>query len=238
MIVGDARKLKRFHRRFSIPPKAVITSPPYLDTQDYGTPNQIGFGQTLPKYLEDLQKVFKSCWDISHPDAVLWLVVGAIRRNGVLLQLPEMLTSVARKCGWIPREQVTWAKGKSLPWTKPGEFRDITEQVILFSKTDSYLFRLEDLRSPDPGSPWWRRYPERYSPEGRKPTNLWNIPIPTQGSWSNGPGHLCPFPHELAYRMISLSTEVGDAVIDPFAGIGSVPAMASVMGRIGYGMEL
>ena len=50
--------------------------------------------------------------------------------------------------------------------------------------------------------------------------------------------HLCPFPHELTFRMVSLTSEPGDVVFDPFAGIGSVPAMAEVMGRLGCGMEL
>ena len=38
--------------------------------------------------------------------------------------------------------------------------------------------------------------------------------------------------------MISLSTEEGDVILDPFAGIGSVPAMAEVMGRQGIGLDL
>ena len=185
-----------------------------------------------------LAAFFSYCWDLSTDDATMWLVVGALRRSGRLIQLPEMLTSLASEAGWIPREQVTWAKGKSLPWARPGEFRDVTEQAILLSKTDSFLFNLDDLFSPDPTSSWWQRYPERYSPVGRRPTNLWDIPIPTQGSWKQGPSHLCPFPHELTFRMISLTSEPGDAILDPFAGIGSVPAMADAMGRFGFGVEI
>ena len=38
--------------------------------------------------------------------------------------------------------------------------------------------------------------------------------------------------------MLSLTTVPGDVVLDPLAGIGSVPAMAEAMGRVGYGVEL
>lgn len=238
MICWDARSLDKFIALKEQQPRTVITSPPYLDTQDYGVPGQIGFGQMQEKYFGDLQQVFEKCLNISADDSTMWLVVGAIRRNGQLIQLPELLTSLASEVGWIPREQITWAKEKALPWTKSGEFRDVTEQVILLSKSDSFMFDVGDLLSPTPRSPWWKRYPERYSPKGRKPTNLWEIQIPTQGSWKDGPGHLCPFPHELTYRMITLTSEPGDVVLDPFAGIGSVPAMAEAMGRIGYGLEL
>ena len=238
MICGDARSLDRIAALKEQPARTVITSPPYLDTHNYGVFGQIGYGQSRECYLTDLKKIFWQCLNITTHDSTMWLVVGAVRRSGRLIQLPEIVTNVATDVGWIPREQITWAKEKSLPWTGPGEFRDVTEQVILLSKSENYLFDLSDLLSPDPASPWWLRYPERYSPRGRKPTNLWNIRIPTQGSWKDGPVHLCPFPHELTFRMISLSSEPGDVVFDPFAGIGSVPAMAEAMGRIGYGLEL
>ncbi len=38
--------------------------------------------------------------------------------------------------------------------------------------------------------------------------------------------------------MIALTTVEGDAVLDPLAGVGSVPAMAEAMGRVGYGLDL
>ena len=238
MICGDARYLGDAMASETQAVRTIITSPPYLDTQDYGVEKQIGFGQSNHEYFDDLHKVFQHCWNLSTTDATMWLVIGAVRRKGRLIQLPEVLTSLAAEIGWIPRDQITWAKGKSLPWARYGEFRDVTEQVILLSKSADFVFDLTHLSSPDPTSVWWRRYPERYSPLGRRPTNLWHIPIPTQGSWKQGPGHLCPFPDELTFRMISLTTEQGDAILDPFAGIGSVPAMAEVMGRTGIGVDI
>ena len=127
---------------------------------------------------------------------------------------------------------------RPLPWTHHGQFRDVTEQVYLFSKTEAFHFKSMDLRSPIPNSVWWRRYPERYSPDGAMPTNLWSIQIPTQGAWSGIRTHFCPFPEELTYRMLSLTTDQGNVVLDPLAGVGSVPAMAEAMQRVGYGLEL
>ena len=238
MMCGDARFLHEAMASETGTVRAIITSPPYLNTQDYGVEKQIGFGQSSREYFDDLRAVFQHCWDVATTDATMWLVVGAVRRNGTLIQLPEALTRLAAEIGWIPHEQITWAKGKSLPWARFGEFRDVTEQIILLSKSGDFLFNLTHLSSPDPTSVWWRRYPERYSPLGRRPTNLWHIPIPTQGSWKQGRGHLCPFPDELTFRMISLTTEEGDVILDPFAGIGSVPAMAEVMGRTGIGLDI
>jgi len=221
------------------PPQAVITSPPYLDMHDYGNASPIGVpGQSLSNYMSHIEGILRDCHWVTATNATLWLVVGSVRRNGRLIALPNKLINCAENVGWTLREAVTWDKQKALPWTHHGELRDVTEEVLLFSKTNEFQFDASDLRSPIPNSIWWRRYPERYSPNGAMPTNLWSIPIPTQGSWAGIRSHLCPFPEELTYRMLSLTTIEGDTVLDPFAGIGSVPAMAEAMGRVGYGLEL
>ena len=220
-------------------PQSIITSPPYLDMHDYGNCSQIGVrGQAIDDYLIKMTKLFRDCHRVAAADATFWLVVGAVRRNGRLVTLPDRLAAGAERAGWTLREAITWDKQKALPWTRHGELRDITEQVLLFSKSESFRFDATELRSPIPNSIWWRRYPERYSPDGRMPTNLWSIPIPTQGSWAGIRTHFCPFPEELTYRLLSLTTAEGDTVLDPLAGIGSVPAMAEAMGRLGYGLEL
>ena len=238
MNLADALKLADLWKGAPAP-RSIVTSPPYLDMHDYGNASHIGVsGQSLSTYLEQMAGLFRDCHCISTTDATFWLVVGAVRRSGRLVPLPDRLAACAEEAGWTLREAITWDKQKALPWTHHGELRDITEQVLLFSKSDDYKFDASDLRSPIPNSVWWRRYPERYSPNGSMPTNLWSIPIPTQGSWSGTRIHLCPFPEELTYRMLKLTTNPGDTVLDPLAGVGSVPAMAEAMGRVGYGLEL
>ena len=236
--VGDAQYLADLWG--SLPaPQSIITSPPYLDMHNYGNSTQIGNrGQRIEEYLSRMQRLFSECHHIAKPDATLWLVAGSVRRKNRLIPLPDRLASCAEETGWTLRESITWDKQKALPWTHHGELRDITEQVLLFSKSNAFRFDPTELRSPIPNSTWWRRYPERYSPLGAMPTNLWSIPIPTQGAWAGIRTHFCPFPEELTYRVISLTTVQGDAVLDPLAGIGSVPAMAEAMGRVGYGIEL
>ena len=50
--------------------------------------------------------------------------------------------------------------------------------------------------------------------------------------------HICPLQLEVIQRCIELWTNPGDIVLDPFAGIGSVPYVAVTMGRRGIGVEL
>ncbi len=50
--------------------------------------------------------------------------------------------------------------------------------------------------------------------------------------------HICPLQLDLIERCIDLWTNLGDIVLDPFCGIGSVPYQAVLMGRRGLGVEL
>ena len=50
--------------------------------------------------------------------------------------------------------------------------------------------------------------------------------------------HICPLQLEVIQRCIELWTNPCDIVLDPFAGIGSVPYVAVTMGRRGIGVEL
>ena len=50
--------------------------------------------------------------------------------------------------------------------------------------------------------------------------------------------HICPLQLEVIQRCIELWTNKNDIVLDPFAGIGSVPYTAIKLGRRGLGFEL
>jgi hypothetical protein len=98
---------------------------------------------------------------------------------------------------------------------------------------------LDRLRDHADIKPWWVRFPERYNPSGKAPPNVWDIPIPKQGAWSDGEiAHACPLPAELVRRLILLSSDPGDVVLDPFGGSGVVVAEAERLGRRGLGTEL
>jgi DNA modification methylase len=50
--------------------------------------------------------------------------------------------------------------------------------------------------------------------------------------------HLCPLQFDICDRAITQYTMPGEVVFDPFAGLGSVPYRAVLMGREGRGVEL
>jgi len=142
---------------------------------------------------------------------------------------------------WRLQEVVVWDKERARPWSRKGQFRNVFEYILCFSKTKDFKFALDDIRIADPDEfkQWWVNYPERYNPRGKVPDNIWEMVTPTQGSWGDGNiDHPAPFPPEMVERIVNLTTDEGDVVFDPFAGSGTVLAQSEAMGRNPLGFEL
>jgi len=227
---------------------ATITSPPYGALKNYGEHGQIGWAQTHDQYLQDCGEVFAALHDHSKSNGTLWIVADTIRnhvsanqavRGSQIEPLPFQLAEQAQKAGWLLQDVIIWRKDRTLPWSGKGRLRNGFEYIIQLVMGKDFKYNIDRLRTPVNDSEWSTRFPERFNPDGIAPTNVWDIPIPKQGAWAQDvPRHACPLPEELVDRLLYLSTDPGDVVFDPFAGIGTVVSRANALGRKGAGLEL
>lgn len=220
-----------------------ITSPPYGSLIDYGVHGQVGHGQTMDEYLDDCSAIFREIGRRTRDDGSLWIVadsfVDSTQPVSKLIPLPFILADCAERSGWVLRDVITWKRDRGMPWSGRGRLRNGFEYIIHLVRTNNFQYHLDRLRDPTELARWWVRFPERYHPLGAAPTNVWDFPIPTQGSWPGGWGrHVCPLPLGLITRIIELTTEPGDIVFDPFAGTGSVLAQATILKRKSLGIEI
>lgn len=235
--IHDARTIDNIPLKSKV--DLIVTSPPYFDMKDYGSDNQIGFGQTYEKYLEDIGIVFNKCSFIAKETASLWVVVDILKKDSEIKLLPFDMAQSIQKAGWQLRDIIIWQKDKTIPYTHNGEMRNIFEYVLYFTKTPNFKFYRERITSINDLKEWWQRYPERYSTNGKSPTNIWDFPIPLQGSWGKRYiKHFCPLPEKLIERIIHLSSDVNDVVLDPFAGTGAVLSAAYRLRRQYIGSDL
>lgn len=218
-----------------------ITSPPYFDMKDYGSENQIGYGQIYSEYLKDLRKVFLAIYNITKDDGTLWVIIDSFKEDGRVIPLPFDLERELTSIGWMLQDIIIWKKDRTVPWSSKGRTQRKFEYILFFSKTKKYNYYSKRVTTTDTDQlkKWWVTYPERYSPTGKAIDGVWEFPIPTQGSWgSKFIRHFCPLPAALVERIINLSTNENDIVMDPFSGSGTVPAQAAYMNRQYIGFEL
>lgn len=236
--IGDSRKLRHlFPYKEYI--NVTITSPPYWNLKDYGSKSQIGFGQTYNGYMDDLVKVFSDVYGMTRKNGSLWIISDTIKFKGQLKLLPFDLAKRLTEVGWILQDIIIWTKDKTLPWSHQGKLRNIFEYIAFFSKGPDFKYRLSRVREISELKDWWVRYPERYSPLGKAPARTWYFPIPCQGSWGNNwVRHFNPLPPSMIKRILLLTTDRGDIVVDPFCGSGTVLAQACVMDRDFIGIDL
>ena len=221
--------------------QTTITSPPYFDMKDYGVEGQVGFGQKYEEYLEDLQEIFAQIYTVTKDDGTLWIVIDTFKRDHAVVTLPFDLVQKLNSVGWKLQEIIIWKKDKTVPWSSKGFMQRKFEYVLFFSKQNNYKTNKDQVRIYDTQQlkKWWVKYPERYNPKGKALDEIWEFPIPVQGSWGTEYiRHFCPLPKEMVATMISISTDEEDVVFDPFAGSGAVMSQSAYMKRTYLGIEI
>jgi DNA modification methylase len=218
-----------------------ITSPPYYDMKDYDSNNQVGYGQSYNDYLEDLKSIFEGVFQITKEDGTLWIIIDTFKRNNQVVTLPFDLSSRLKEIGWLLQDIIIWKKDKTVPWSTNGFMQRKFEYILFFSKSVNYKSNKDSVRVYDTSQlkKWWIKYPERYNPKGKALDEIWEFPIPIQGSWGDEYiRHFCPLPQSMVATMIQISSDENDIVLDPFAGSGTVLSQSAYMKRNYLGFEL
>ena len=221
--------------------QTTISSPPYYDMKDYGEEKQIGFGQSYDNYLQDIKLVFDQVFSYTADDGTLWIIIDTFKRNNSIVLLPFDLASKLQESGWLLQDIIIWKKDKTVPWSNNGFTQRKFEYVLFFSKSPKFKSNKDSVRLFDTRQlkKWWIKYPERYNPRGKALDEIWEYPIPVQGSWGKKYiRHFCPLPQDMVSNMIQISTDEGDIVFDPFAGSGTVMSQSAYMNRPFIGFEL
>jgi len=242
--LGNSKNLKSiFNKSKYKSPNLVVSSPPYYDILNYNNnAEQIGYGQEkYTEYLDDVCQIFQDCYDLATPNASFWLIVDTFKKDGVLKTLPfDIVTNLLSKNAntWRLKEVIIWDKEKNIPWNGNGHFKNQFEYILFFTKGDDFYFSMDEVREITDLKKWWKSYPERYNSNGKAPSNVWSITNPIRGWGNNKQEHFCPFPYSLVEKIISISSKENDLILDPFAGSGTLLAIASLMNRKAIGVDI
>lgn len=227
MILGDTyTTLKKFEdKKFDL----IITSPPYNVGKEYETK------QSIEKYLDQQEAVIDELIRVTSNNGSICWQVGNYVNNGEIFPLDIFYYQIFKKHGLKLRNRIIWHFGHGLHASN--RFSGRYETILWFTKTDNYIFNLDDVRVPSkyPGKRHFKG-PKKGelsgNPYGKNPSDIWEIVIKDWENelWnipnvkSNHPEkteHPCQYPVELVERCILALTNVDSWVLDPYAGVGS-----------------
>lgn len=223
----------------SIPDKSVkliVTSPPYNIGKEYEKRT------SLDIYLAAQEKTFEEAVRILTDDgSICWQVGNHIAKDGEVFPLDALIYQIGKKYGLKLRNRIIWRFGHGLHCTK--RFSGRHETIVWFTKGDEYTFNLDPVRVPQkyPGKKNFKKN-EKYgtlsgNPLGKNPEDVWDIPN-VKNNHPEKTDHPCQFPIELIERLVLSMTNPGDAVLDPYLGVGSTICAAVIHNRRGYGSDI
>lgn len=218
----------------------VFSSPPYNIGKDYENK------QTLSKYLEWQERIIsKIVLRLKHTGSICWQVGNFLEkrngpRSGTILPLDIVFHDIFRNTGVHLRNRVVWHFGHGLHCSH--RFSGRYEVVMWYTKTDDYIFNLDDVRVPQkyPGKRHFKGpHQGEYSsnPKGKNPEDVWSIPN-VKSNHLEKTIHPCQFPVALVDRFVLALTNPRQLVFDPFAGVGSCGVAALMNNRTFWGAEI
>ncbi len=229
VIQGDA-----LNSLLSVPDQSVqltFTSPPYYNARDYSTYPSYEF------YLDSLCEVFREVHRVTAEGRFLVVNTSPVivpragrqhesHRFAIPFDLHPRLTAM----GWKFIDDIIWKKPAGA--AKPRNSGFVVHRQPLTYKANAVteyvmVYRKQSHRLID-----WnlRQYPldvreDSRVPDGFEATNVWDID-PAHDSV-----HSAVFPESLCERVIRYYSMIGDLVLDPFAGSGTLGAAAVGLSR-------
>jgi DNA modification methylase len=242
IIVGDAREMDLQPDSVQL----VLTSPPYWTLKKYReNAGQLGHVEDYTKFLHELDRVWRNCFQALVPGGRLVCVVGDVclsrRKNDgrhTVVPLHASIQEQCRRLGYDNLAPIIWHKianavyeasgngagflGK--PYEPNAVIKNDIEFILMERKPGGYrspsvATRVLSLISDANHKEWFRQI------------------------WTGLPGastknHPAPYPLELAERLVRMFSFVGDTVLDPFLGTGSTMVAAMRHGRNCIGYEI
>ena len=202
----------------------VVTDPPYNIGIDYG------YGPDSDRRRDyDLwcERWISWCYRALKPRGSLWIISG--QEYGAFIDI------AIQNAGMTVRNRITWHETFGVYCQK--KFGRCSRPIYYAVKNQKrFTFNAEAVTIP---SARQAKYGDkRANPAGKIMGDVWQVNRVCGTFRERVAGVPTQLPEELVERIIGVSSNPGDTILDPFAGSGTTLAVAARMGRSGIGCEL
>jgi site-specific DNA-methyltransferase (adenine-specific) len=214
---GDALKLLKYIPTESV--DLIIADPPYNLGKDYG--------ESSDNFSYDEYLKFSECW--------LTEAHRALKQTGTIYVfmgvrfISSLHHILERKLGMIFNSWICWHYTQGMGKRKG--FSPRHDDILMFTKSDSFTFNLDDIRIPQ------KFYRSVNNMRGANPGDVWEFSHVHYCNKNRKP-HPTQKPEGLIERMVLASSDKRDLVLDPFAGSGTTLRVCQQLERDCLGYEL
>ncbi len=169
-----------------------------------------------------------------------------------LCGIPWRVAFALQADGWYLRSDIIWHKPNPMPESVTDRPTKAHEYLFLMTKSARYFYDADAIREPHSrlwdesnGAPGKTGYQDHTpisggtpmtslpNPKGRNRRTIWTVSTrPYPGA------HFAVMPPDLVEPCIKAGTKMGDLVLDPFSGAGTVGVVATRLKRSYVGIEL
>lgn len=224
-----------------------FTSPPYANRINYGHGVE-NDNSSYAEYLQGLKELAEAAFRTLRPGGRFVWNVDAIAAQGAEKDyhykrpVDKHINVFMEALGYRFMDEYIWVKSnvgaRKSRWGSyqspscPAAIRH-HESILVYSKPNNankLSYALDPL--DESSGQYWESKEEWI----KTINSVWKIGQGTNSSKSKVK-HPCPFPKELAHRVIKLYSYVNDWVVDPFSGSGTTCKVAKEMGRRWTGLD-
>ncbi|MFT3845917.1 MAG: site-specific DNA-methyltransferase [Lacibacter sp.] len=227
--------------------RLIMTSPPYNMDKEYEKT------QSLDSYKTEIEKVIEKLVKLlDKRGSICWQVGNYINpKTREVVPLDIFYHELFKKHNLVLRNRIIWHFEHGLHASQ--RFSGRYETIMWYTKSDNYVFNLDDVRVPAkyPGKTYYKGEKKGQisgNPKGKNPSDVWKI---VRNDWESEiwriPNvkanhkektiHPCQYPIELVERCVLALTKKNDWVLDPYAGVGSTLIAAIKNNRNSLGIE-
>ena len=197
----------------------IIADPPYNVGKDYGnTSDKLDFND----YIALTKEWLVECHRVLKDSGTIYVFVG-FRFISYIYQILEKELNM-NFINWI-----SWHYTQGIGKTKG--FSPRHDDILMFSKTSTYKFNLDDIRIPQ------KYYRKVNNMRGANPGDVWEVSH-IHYCQKGRQQHPTQKPEALIERMVLASSNEGDMVVDPFCGSGTTMRVCQQLKRNGIGIEI
>ena len=179
-------------------------------------------------YLDWSRDWISACKKVLKPNGSFYIAIGD--------DYAAQIKLIAEELGLIMRNWIIW------------HYTFGQQTKAKFARAHTHIFYFVNNEKDFTFNDWAVRVPsdrqliyndKRANPAGKMPDDVWNEYSRVCGTFKEREGwHPCQMPENLLKRIIAVSSNKGDCVLDPFMGSGTTAAAALQMGRNYAGMDV